>query len=501
MNGLALCLSFAAITALEFSYALGGINWLDALIFLLVPAFILLVIQLVLTCNTAARNYCVAFTILIACMGFTFFRLSPIEFGTVGDYYHISKVVALSIKNNFFIQYQIFDKTMMTPLISDFVESIWGIFWRWTQWDFIIILLQALPIILLWQQLVRFFQKQNITTLQGPLAVVVILSLEALWCQQGSPYIDSIVGMLIGINLLLCYDFLTPPYERRFSYLAGLVFVSGLCLVAKPTGICVAILGSTIAFALGFRYLNTREKVRLPLVLLPSLVYFFSHQVQIQKQTGNFLHPFVDNTNTFNFFDTYTQYYTPLMFYSWIRDHAFGFKPLYVLSSWLSDYKLDSYITPAPYIRGNGLVFTYLVIPTLIVWLFRHKNTFKKTLWKDPRLFIFAVIFLYYYTFPGSIDMRFSLGYNILILSWCLSYLGQYLEKWRFTRLKPLSVGILCLLVLMSVGNYFDGIRNWRFERHILSPLAVQKGIFPHEYTPEIRNFFIQRLLREHAGQ
>ena len=83
---------------------------------------------------------------------------------------------------------------------------------------------------------------------------------KCLWCQQGSTFIDSTVGIFIAIDLLLCFSFLTPPYEGRFSYLAGLVFVSGLCLISKPTGLCVGILGLIIAFVLGFRYLNNPLK-------------------------------------------------------------------------------------------------------------------------------------------------------------------------------------------------------------------------------------------------
>lgn len=491
--------AFIAITAVELSYVLGGLNWLDPVALLLIPAFILLIIQIVSVCNAETKNYCVAFTILIACLLFSFFHLSGIEIGTVGDQYHISKAVAFSIKNSFFtqLQYGALDPQFY---ISDFIESLWGVFWRWTQGDFSIVLLQALPIILLWQQLTRFFEHQKIKAFQGILATVVVLTLEILWAQQGSPFIDSIVGIFIGINLLLCYTCLSPPYERRFSNLAGLAFVSGLCIISKPTGLCVGVLGLTIALVLGFRYFSTlREKILLPMIALPSLVYFLYHQIQVFNQNGSFFYPFVNFNNPSRVIDvTYPQLYDPLMFGAWIKEYAFNFKPLYVLSSWLSDYKMDSYITPAPYIRGNGLVFTYFVLPTLVLWLFQHKNIIKNKWWKDPRLSIFAAIFIYYYSFEGSIDVRFALGYNIFILSWCLSYLFLCLQEWGLKWFKALPTIIICLLLVMSVGSYCDGIRGKRFEPHLISPFAIQKEIFPHLYSPDIRKYLIQKLLQEH---
>ena len=499
LSSWALILSFTAITAVEFSYVLGGLRWLDSFIFLLMPAFILLIIQLISNCNTSTKSYCVAFTILVACVVFSFYHLSKIEVGTLGDQYHISKTVALSINNSFFTQLQYGDISREF-FISDFVESIWGIFWRWTQWDFVIVFSQALPIFLLWHQLVRFFQNQKIAQYPALLATIVVMSLEILWCQQASPFIDSIVGILVGINLLLCYSFLTPPYERRFSYLAGLVFVSSLCVVAKPTGLAVGLLGLIIAFVLGFRFLDLRGKILLPLVSLPSLIYVIYHQIQVQIQKGSFFYPYVGGNNKFQFFESYPQLYTPLKFYSWIKDHAYNSKILYVLSSWLSDYRLDSYITPAPYKRGNGLVFTYVVLTVLVLWIFQcKKNILKNKLWTDPRLFIFVVIFVYYYSFEGSIDVRFALGYNILILSWGLVYLWQLLEKWSVGWLRFLPTMTISLLLLMSVGSYGDGIRGWRFETHIISPLFIQNKIFPQIYDPEMRKTLIQKLMEEHS--
>jgi len=453
----ALCLSFIAVTALECSYVLGGVRWLDALLVLLIPAFILLLIQILRSCPAGSKYYYAALGLVIACIFFSLFRLRGIEVGTVGDFYHVSKMVDLSIKNSFFSQIQYGDVTR-EAYISDFIESVWAIFWRWTHWDFIIVLLQALPIILLWQQLVLFFQIQKVKTFAGPLAAVVTLSLEILWCQLGSSYIDSIAGILIGITFLLCYSFLSPPYERRFFYLAGLIFVSGLCIVSKPTGICVGIFGSITAFVLGFRYLNTREKLFVPLLALPSLICIFYHQILVQIQKGSFFYPYVSANKSLHFFSGYYQIPISLRFPSWFANIAFHFKPLYVLISWLADYKLEPDISPDPFIRGNGLVFTYFVIPVLILWIFQHRNIFKTKLWKDPRLIIPGIIFIYYYSFEGSIQARFALGYNIFILAWCLSYLWQYLEQSRFRWLRSSSKVIVFLLLLMSFGSYFYSI-------------------------------------------
>jgi len=489
----ALFLSFIAITAVEFSYVLGGLNWLDPLIFLLIPAFIFLIIQLILTSIGGTKDYFLAFIILAACILFSLFRLSNAEVGIASDMYHNLKIVAFSIKNDFFTQLQ-YGKSDGTLFISDFIESIWGIFWRWTHWDLIIAFLEALPIVLLWHQLVHFFQKQKITTFPGLSATVIVLSLEILWCQQGFTYIDSIVGIFIGITLLLSYNFLSPPYERRFSYLAGLAFISGLCIISKPTGLCVGILGLGTAFYLGFRYLDTPKKVLLPMAALPSVIYFIYHQIQVWIQKGSFFYPYVTKNNSLHFFSDYYKIPFHLRLPSWISDMALHFKPLYILISWLSDYKLELDLSPCPFIRGNGLVFTYLVIPALIFWIFQHRNILKKKLWKDPRLIIFGVILLYYCSFEGSAETRFALGYNIFILSWCLAYLWQCLEQSRNSWLRKCSPIIICLLLLMALGSYYTGIRRTYMESHKISILSIQKEIFPHPYTPEIRAAMIQKL-------
>jgi hypothetical protein len=137
------------------------------------------------------------------------------------------------------------------------------------------------------------------------------------------------------------------------------------------------------------------------------------------------------------------------------------------LISWLADYKLESDISPTPFIRGNGLVFTYFVIPALILWIIQHKNILKMKLWKDPRLAIFGVIFIFYYFFEDSTEARFGFGYNIFMLSWCLSYLWLCLEESRLNWLKSHSTAIICVLLMLSAGSYCDGIRGSRYEKHI----------------------------------
>ena len=123
----------------------------------------------------------------------------------------------------------------------------------------------------------------------------------------------------------------------------------------------------------------------------------------------------------------------------------------------------------------------------LILWLFNHKNIFNEKFQIDPRLSIFAVIFIYYYSFEGSIDVRFALGYNIFILSWCLSYLWQCLEESQWKWSKHVGLIMICVLLLMSIASYSDGIRGPKYVMRILSPLTIQKAIFPRQYTPVMR--------------
>ena len=147
INWISLGLAYVAITAVQISYLLSGIKVLDLFLVLIIPAFLLMIVNIILECFSGSKEYCVSFALLIACVLVSLSRLYAIAVGIIGDQYHTFKVVAFSIKNSFFTQLQI--QPFMQPiLISDFIESIWGIFWRLTHWDFTTVLLQALPIIL-----------------------------------------------------------------------------------------------------------------------------------------------------------------------------------------------------------------------------------------------------------------------------------------------------------------------------------------------------------------
>ncbi len=308
--------------------------------------------------------------------------------------------------------------------------------------------------------------------------------------------------MFGGIALLLCYDVLKHPAQRTFANLAGLAFCGGLCLILKPTTLLPGLLSIVTAVIFSLRQLTGLPGFLAPAAAVPSVLYFLYHQGQVWHAKGSPLYPFVTSGKIGRGFDGwYHYYYEKIPFYSWIRDHAFNFKPFYVFYSWLLDYRVSSDMNPDPWVGGNGLVFTYFVIPILLLWLFKDGAAARKPeAWKNPALWVLAVIVLYDWNFDGSVGARLVLPFQIMILAWCLAWLWRTLESMpeqlnRFAR--PVLVVIL---VLLGSVSWLEGIWGKRLEPRMLSLLQTQKQIFPRYVRTEDLKLSLIQLLKSYGA-
>jgi hypothetical protein len=162
------------------------------------------------------------------------------------------------------------------------------------------------------------------------------------------------------------------------------------------------------------------------------------------------------------------------------------FKPLYVLGSWLQDYRLDGgYMIVDPRPGGNGLLWTYLVVPLLVVIILKNiKNLWQPQKWLKSNFLIFALLVFYYYAFDGSINSRLMLGFHIFILAWTLRWLWQHLGN---LPQKFLIIGRPVLIFLICIGSmitYLASIRGPELEPRIISVIRFQHKIFPRYMHP-----------------
>ncbi len=493
---LSFVLAYIALSAVQISYVLGGVELLDDLLWLLVPAFLIYVLGILKSLASESKDYGMALVMVTACIIFSLFVKYPMEVGYMDDNYHNAKMVALSIRNDFFTQFQYVNPDgLYRYYLSEFIESVWGIFWRHTQWDFTVNLLQALPILVLWQQLVCFFRNQKITDVPALLAALVVMSLEVLWCSQGSTYIDSSAGILGGMAVLLGYDLLSFPALRNGPALAGLVFVCGLCLISKATVLPIAVIGMAAAVILSLKSLSGRTKVLALLSPLPSLIYFLYFHWQISLKHIDPIHP-VGNYPGRIYQGMFHYYYTCFPGHDFVRDHLWNLLPFHIVASWLEDLVLVRDLTPDPWIGGNGLLFAYVVVPVLVLWIikeFRHLQSVEN--WQKPPMLIFGLVLLYYLNFDGSVGSRFSLGYNVLVLAWCLAWLWRKLQQFKFKQAAAVRSLVLGIWLWMAVGSYLDANQASFMEKSQFSYLYAQREVFPQQIdTPEIKKFYLQQM-------
>jgi len=495
-----LILAVIAFLSVELSFMLGGISFLDALIFLLVPAFLLMFWRMISQWEKETKDYCVSFILLVTLISFSLLFKYRFEVGTIDDNYHTAKIVAYSIDNNVSSKFKYIMKSDHRFYMIDFIESIWGIFWRWIRWDFVIVVLQSLPLLLLWRQLVIFFRKQKILSVPAFLATSVILSLQIFWCQQGSTYIDSTVGAAGALVLLLIYDLLSFKEDRNFNKILGLTLASCFCILSKISFVVLAFLGIGVSLYMAIKYLSYKKIILLTGVIAFAVGYLFFHQYHIFTKEGNFFYPYIwwfgEDTKNQSFVEMLKGmmgsnanhafkghlhfYYRAHPLYAWVRDNAFGFKPLYVFVSWLMDFSIDQTVTPDPYIKGNGLLWSYFMVPTLLVAsFFNIRRIFKFKSWLRPNILIFCVLAFYYYFFDGSIVPRFMVGFHVFILAWSLAWLFKKIESLpcQFRRyIHPSLVG--AIFALSFVSN-FAAVDTALLHRKFFSVLTLQRKIFP----------------------
>ncbi len=474
-RGWALGLSIVAILAIHISYVLNGVYLLDALCLLLVPAFCLYLFALVIYPLEIAevdvrRSYYLALFLLAVFLIISWISKSRFAVSTLDDSYHNIKILTTTIKNNFLIK--TFFMTNGRVMFMDFAETLWGLFWRFTRWDFVIVLLQSLPLVLLWEGITDFLKKKDVRY-PGLLALPVILSLQVLWSQQGSGYVDSTAGIFCGLVLLNVYMVLRyKDFQPSFSRIVGLAILSVLCVMAKPHLFLVAILGIWVSLWSANRYLTgfLRSVVLLCAAVGVYHILFFyfslwSAGMSLLPYQGKFFTALASNNSGWTGLEG--QYFTCHPLYYKLHARHLDFRMFYLVLGWFFDYKYRRFITPDPFVGGNGVLWTYIVVPAMGVFLYHMVFHFKKTVgsFKQPHWLIAAVLAAYWLLSDGSIVSRFSLGFNILLMSWAFGYLWKALfVPWQEkNRMKAYL--FLAAFIIIAAGSYRLAINGDMFDK------------------------------------
>jgi hypothetical protein len=475
-----------ALSAVQLSFMLGGVELLDFCALLLVPAFVLFLMSLLMDFKNETWDYRWSLVLLILCLALSFVFRSKFEVATIDDNYHVKRTVGFSFKNNFSSQwimpYEIDKGHVSEPderlLYSGYIESVWGIFWRYIRWDFVIVLLQGLPIVVLWHELMHFFRRKNVIP-AGLLSLAVIFSLQVLWVQQCSGYIDSTAGILGGLVLLGIYDLFSKARGPVSWYrVLGLAVVSGLCLVSKlilwPIGLTGAVVALWAAHQL--------SKTKLMIIVLLGLLaagYLGAHFIGVHAVSGQPFYPFgVGKSAIFSGRPEGSGFDGPLRtFYKAnplnvkLHEKNIDVPALYVLSSWVMDYKYRLWVTPDPWVGGRGVLWTFMVLPVLglafLGWIKRPKENLY-----NPRIMIFGLLAFYVLFFDGAILSRYVLALEIFIMAWALA--------WVWSNLKPKLAAAWVVLLLASVNFYgaLDGD-------------ILQKRHYPKSFLDSTEKMFI----------
>jgi hypothetical protein len=424
-------------------------------------------------------------------------------FGIMDDNYHNAKIIAASMDNAFFSKWRyLLPAEDMRFYLPDFLESLWGLFWRWTRSDLVIIVVQTFPLLLLWRMLTNYFERQGIQRAAALLATVVVLSLQPFWSQIGSTYIDSTAGVVGAVTLLLMDEALSFHGQRPLQLLAGLAFAAGICLIIKASVLLVGITGLVTAFWFAFRQPVRRGSLLVVGVALPALMYCLYHQAGVWILKGDLSYPLNIHQADQGFDGYYYYYYYSSPLNEWIRNYAGDFKPLYILAGWVSDCNGCKTITPDTWSKGNGLVFAYFVIPVLscaLFWGIRNFAGFfsgSGSFWKSPRVLLPGLMLFQYWVFNGSPGERFMLAYSALILAWCLACLWRYLEQ-RESRGFRIAAGIMNVIILVLAGvSYWHALPGVIPVRdNDISMLQAQHRVFPdHIDTMKVRTDVLESL-------
>lgn len=495
LNIVAFVCFILGVSAVQISYIFDGIRILDFGVLLLIPSFLFFIIWLLQEWTSESKDYCVGLSLLAFAVVITLLLKYKFQVGTIDDTYHTSKIVAYSIKNSFFTKFQLVGGGSEDGrFLIDFIENIWGLAWRFIHWDYIIVLIQILPVFILWRQLVEFFRNRGSEQFSGFLSAIIILNMQIIWAQACSTFIDSVTGIIAAVTLLKIADLLSLPKSRNFYNITTTVFLNTLCLLTKPILIPLSIFGLTVSLWFALTRLSKKEVFITVLTMLPSLGYFIKHCSCVWGRYGTPLYPWVGGGAPGSFSNFPAAYH--------MEKHFFYFKPLYVLLSWLYDYRLG-FVTPSPTADvGNGLLWTYLVVPVLAIALIVSIMRIRQIKSFNPSVLILVFLVLLYYFVDGSIIGRYVLGFNIFIMAWALAWILKSIKNIGWTKPLWFNMTVGCLVLLLAGLSFFQAIKGAYLQYKVVSVLEAQRQIFPKYIDP----FFFQEryctmLLKEYKGQ
>ena len=285
LNIAAFGLFILAVSAIQISYIFDGIGSLDFGVLLLIPAFLFFILWLLYELTSESKDYAVGLALLTFAVVTACLLKYKFQVGTIDHAYHTFKVVAYSIKNSFAAKFLISHQDERFYLI-DFIEDVWGLAWRYIHWDYIIVLIQILPVFVLWRQLVEFFRNRKVIQFSGFLSTIIILSMQNIWTQTGSTLVDSLTGIIAALTLLRIADLLGCPQSRSRFNIMTTAFLSTLCFLPKPSLVFLAVLGVGVSLWFSLTRLSKTHVFLTILTLLASLGFCIKHYCSVWAQKG-----------------------------------------------------------------------------------------------------------------------------------------------------------------------------------------------------------------------
>ncbi len=492
---IAVFLGVIAIVSMQISRVLGGIIFIDVFALLLIPAFIFFLMDLLRIWPKESWDYKIAFVLVWVYLGITFFSRSHLEVALVDDNYHLAQTIAQSYRNSFYtpLQYIYPDGRLDERLFyCSFIESLWGVFYRWIRWDFIIVLLQGLPLVFLWKRVAHLLQCEGVSKAPYILSWIVILSLQVFWCQQGNGYNDSTAGIISGLALVELFVLLKHRGgQNLWMCILLLVSCASLTMISRLHLLPLGIICLSAALIYAFKYLNRKQLLVIMAIALIGLAYIISYYCFILGiKNESFMPKELNSLGTLKArSDIFTGwmggYYLSHPAYLILKDLGFRQGIFYVVPSWLIDYKFRPFITPDPFIGGRGVIWTYLVIPVLLLALIKNikAGQFVKKL-IQPVGIILVIYILYYLFDPACIVSRFMLGFELFLLAWCMAWAAKTVEHSPSSKMKLLYYPVIILMLCVVSKNFSQAISGCSMRDKKLSVLAEQYRIFPHFVNP-----------------
>ncbi len=477
----ALYCAVLAIVSIEISYILGGVRWLDAAVYLLIPAIVFFIAYLFLRMPQEVNDYRVSLVLMFVLLGISIAYKYNVVIGYHDDNYHIFKMIAHAVNNNFFSMWHVpFEYHSDTRFyFIDIVESLWGLLWRGLKWDFIVFMTQALPLLVIFYELMNFFRRFGVRHVAGCLSLVVLMSAQIFWSQQGSGFLDGIVGTFTLLTLLGLYNILVYPQQVTFYRLLGLALVSGLCINSKFTMIPVGFLGlGACLWSLERGNFRPWQRMWVITVSLLGVGYlFYFHLCTVIKVENPFF------TYSLGWYSNACKdifYAFPC--FDWVRNLGINFPFAYLLASWLFDYEFRGWVTVDPFFYGRGFLWTFFVFPGLVVlgviFLLNWKRLASQFF--HPKALIFLLIACYYLFFRGSVSTRYMLGIDSFVMTWVLAVVWRKFEISQ-SRIAYFSKYLLCFIfMILAFTNFRKAADGDMYLRKKWSFVHEQFDSFPN---------------------